>query len=117
MHSQPAPVVDAVFLDGAAVVQMLKPGTAKTFQDYADRVFLPYVKSHLQKTNRLDIVRDCYILDSLKDTTRQRRGKGIRRRVMPTTALPKHFKDFLRVGDNKTELFGFLPSSNLHPSR
>lgn len=25
--SQPAPVIDAVFLDGAAVVQMLNPGT------------------------------------------------------------------------------------------
>ena len=27
---------------------------------------------------------------------------------MPTTALPKNWKDFLRVDENKTELFGFL---------
>lgn len=106
--SQPAPVVDAVFLDGAAVVQMLNPSTAKTFQDYADTVFVPNAKSQLDKTSRLDIIWDIYIPDSLKGTTQQKRGKGIRRRVMPTTALPKHWKDFLRVDENKTELFGFL---------
>lgn len=53
--SQPAPVVDAVFLDGAAVVQMRNPGTAKTFQNYADSVFVPYAKSQLEKTRRLDM--------------------------------------------------------------
>ncbi len=58
--SQPAPVVDAVFLDGAAVVQMLNPGTAKTFQDYADSVFVPYAKFHFEKTSRLDIIWDVY---------------------------------------------------------
>jgi len=38
-----APVVDAKLLDGAFVVQMLNPGAVKTFQEYADIVFLPYV--------------------------------------------------------------------------
>ena len=38
-----SPLVDSTFLDGAAVVQMLNPGTAKTFLDYAEQVFLPYV--------------------------------------------------------------------------
>ena len=27
---------------------------------------------------------------------------------MPTTALSKHWKDLVRVDENKTELFGFL---------
>ena len=36
-----SPLVDAQFMDGAAVVQMLNPGTAKTFLDYAEQVFLP----------------------------------------------------------------------------
>ena len=27
---------------------------------------------------------------------------------MPTTALPKHWKDLVCVDENKTELFGFL---------
>ena len=38
-----APIVDVKLLDGAAVVQMLNPGAVKTFQEYADTVFLPYV--------------------------------------------------------------------------
>ena len=36
------------------------------------------------------------------------RGKGVRRRVVPSAAIPNNWKDFLRVDDNKTELFSFL---------
>ena len=36
--SEESPAVDAQFLDGAAVVQMLNLGTAKTFLDYAVHV-------------------------------------------------------------------------------
>jgi len=102
------PAVDAVFLDGACVVQMLNPGTAKTFQDYADSVFMPYVSSQLSKTERVDVIWDEYKPDSLKGMTRQNRGKGSRRRVAPSTAIPKNWKDFLRVDENKSELFTFL---------
>ena len=70
-----SPLVDATFLDGAAVVQMLNPVTAKTFLDYAEQVFLPYVSAQLENTTRLDIVWDVYQTDSLKSTTRQKRGK------------------------------------------
>lgn len=42
-----------MFLDGAAVVQILSPGTAKTILDYADSVFVPYAKSQLEKTSVL----------------------------------------------------------------
>jgi len=77
-----APNVDAIFLDGAAVVQMLNPGGAKTFQEYSDVVFTPYLLSQLQKANRIDIDWDVYILDSLKAMNREeKRGKGVRRRV------------------------------------
>jgi hypothetical protein len=103
-----APVVDAKFLDGAAVVQMLSPGTAKTFLEYAEQVFVPYVSGQLQDTTRVDIVWDTYQPDSLKGTTRQKRGKGVRRRVVPTAAIPKNWGNFLRVDENKTELFKFL---------
>ena len=101
-------LVDATFLDGAAVVQMLNPGTAKTFLDYAEQVLLPYVSAQLENTTRVDIVWDVYQTDSLKGTTRQKRGKGVRRRVVPSAATPKNWKDFLRVDDNKTELLSFL---------
>jgi len=35
-----APNVDAIILDGTAVVHMLHPGMARTFQDYADTVLV-----------------------------------------------------------------------------
>ena len=85
-----SPLVDANFLDGAAVVQMLNPGTAKIFLDYAEQVFLPYVSAQLENTTRVDIVCDVYQTDSLKGTTRQKRGKGVRRRVVPSAAIPKN---------------------------
>ena len=87
---------------------MLHPGTAKTFQEYADFVFGPYISSQIDKTSRADMVWDVYLPDSLKGTTRQKRGKGVRRRASPSTTIPKSRKDFLRADDNKTELFKFL---------
>ena len=35
------PTVQVSILDGAAIVNMLQPGTAKTFDDYATNVFMP----------------------------------------------------------------------------
>ena len=103
-----APNVDAIILDGAAVVHMLHPGTARAFQDYADTVFGSYILSQLQNADRVDIVWDVYMEDSLKATTREKRGKGVRRRVASTTVIPSKWKDFLRLDENKTELFRFL---------
>lgn len=95
-----APVVNAKFFDGAAVVHMLHPGTATTF---ADEVFTSYISSQLESVERVDIVWDVYVADSLKSTTREKRGKGVRRRVAPTTAIPHNWMDFLRVDENKTD--------------
>ena len=72
------PKVTALLLDGAMIVQMLPTGTSKTFQDYIDSVFLPYISKQLKHVDRLDIVWDVYIQDSLKAATRDKRGKGLR---------------------------------------
>ena len=115
-ENRSTPVVDAIVLDGAAVVQMLKPGTSKTFQEYADTVFAPYISSQLQKTDRFDLVWDVYLPDSLKATAREKRGKGTRKRVASSTVMPKNWKQFLRVDGNKSELFGFLSQETTrHP--
>ena len=108
LQSSRTPIVDVKLLDGAAVVQMLNPKTARSFQEYLDTVFAPYVSSQLAMAQRVDIVWDRYIQDSLKSTTRERRGKGIRRHVAPTTVLPQNWMDFLRADENKIELFKFL---------
>lgn len=106
-----APSVTSVVLDGAVIVQMLKPGAAKTFRDYADMVFLPYISGQLRHVTRLDLVWDSYVVDSLKATARAKRGKGVRRRVVESAPIPGNWQNFLRVDLNKKELFCFLSKS------
>ena len=103
-----APIVSFVVIDGAAVVQMLKPGTAETFEQYAHQGFLPYISGQLQHVSRLDLVWDSYAVDSLKATARAKRGKGVRQRVANSAPIPRNWKTFLCVDLNKKELFSFL---------
>jgi len=72
------------------LVNSLKPVSIKTFSDYAVKVFLPYVEGKLYHVSWLDVVGDQYITNSLKYQTRSKRGKGIRRRVEASNALPKN---------------------------
>jgi len=44
----------------------------------------------------------------LKASTREKRGKGVRRRVVKSAAIPGNWQSFLRVHSNKVELFSFL---------
>ena len=107
----PTPAVQVVILDGAAIVNMCQPGYSKTFSEYATEVLLPHVKNQLHHSSRVDVVWDEYLPDSLKAETRSKRGKGVRRRVEPSTAIPKNWQEFLRIDDNKVELFSFLATS------
>jgi hypothetical protein len=103
------PHVEVLLLDGAVAVNMLKPGACKTFQEYGENVFLKYITSQLHDVSkRLDIVWDEYIHDSLKSMTRSKRGKGVRRRVEPQNRIPGNWSAFLRIDENKAELFRFL---------
>ena len=99
---------NAVILDGAVVVQMLPPSTAGTFEEYFDQVFRPYLLRQLVTATRVDVVFDVYIDGSLKQSSREKRGSGQRRRVPPPTRIPTDWKRFLRVDGNKSELFSFL---------
>ncbi|RUM46947.1 MAG: hypothetical protein DSY80_01375, partial [Desulfocapsa sp.] len=103
-----APQIDAKVLDGSVIVHLLQPGTAKTFQEYADQIFKQYILTQLETVKRLDIIWDVYRPDSLKQGVRESRGKGTRRRVKATTAVPGNWESFLRVNDNKSELYDFL---------
>ena len=99
---------DAVILDGAVIVQMLPVKTARTFDEYFNAIFAPYVLHQLETANRVDLVFDEYRKDSLKAATREKRGSGQRRRVLPNALIPCDWKGFLRVDENKTELFRYL---------
>ena len=108
-----APVTSSVVVDGAAIVQMLKPTAAKNFAEYASDIFIPYITLQLQNASRLDLVWDRYIEDSLKSTARVKRGKGVCRRVVAGGVIPGNWQNFLRVDKNKTELFSFLSTALL----
>ena len=97
-----------MIIDGAALVNMLKPDTSRTFNEYAATVFLPYIRRQLDTVKRIDVVWDVYLKDSLKGTAREKRGKGLRRRVEGRNTIPRNWQIFLRVDENKTELFEFL---------
>ncbi len=104
-----APSATNAVIDGAAVVQMLKPGTAKTFQEYANQV----LSGQLQYVSRLDLVWDSYRGDSLKATARAKRGKGVRRRVIESAPVPGNWQNFLRVDLNKKEVTMLSTNTNI----
>ncbi|KAH3846609.1 hypothetical protein DPMN_088912 [Dreissena polymorpha] len=76
-----SPEIEALILEGAVVVKMMKPRFCKTFEDYAQIVKLK---------------------------TCSRRGQGIKRRVQADSAIPGNLESFLRIDDHKTELFIYL---------
>ena len=90
---KPAPYV--LILDGAATVQMLTPRLCKTFLEYSDKIFLPYLSNSVENVQRLDV-------------TRAQRGKETRKRVLPSATMPQNWQTFLRSEENKKELCAFL---------
>ena len=106
--SEPSCNFDAKVFDGAAIVHMLPTKQATTFVEYGIKVFVPWTQQQLQNCNRIDVVWDRYVPQSLKESTREKRGTGTRRKVRGQTKLPTNFPNFLRDPMNKTELFEFL---------
>ena len=98
----------AKILNGAFIVQMLSPRLSKTFQDYTDDVFMSYIVQQLNSVHRLYVVRDVYIAENLKTSTRQKRGHGQQRKVVPSAPIPSDWKGFLRNDANKQDNFAFL---------
>ena len=107
-YQSDTPVISNVIIDGAVIVQMLKPAAVKNFDEYASQIFIPYILLQFQNATRVDLVWDRYMESTLKSTARAKRGKGIRRRVASGTPIPGNWQDFLRVDSNKTDLFLFL---------
>jgi len=61
MPGDAAPEVDAVMLDGPAVVHFLTPQNCRTFAEYASKIFLPFIERTLTACNRLDLICDSII--------------------------------------------------------
>ena len=106
----PPLIYDCLVLDGAVIVHLLPTETVSPFAEYMDKVSIPYVKKQLERTTRVDVMWDTYVPDSLKESTREKRGKGIRRKVSGQTKLPGKWMDFLCDSEIKKELFAFITS-------
>jgi hypothetical protein len=96
--SSPPGIVDAIIFDGAAVVNYLPPRKSQTFKQYGEEEFLGYIASQASLLNagRVDVVWDQYHDSSLKNTTRDSRGAGIRWQVLPRgkSTRPTQLVDF-----------------------
>ena len=99
------PNTSCAILDGPVLVQMLRPGSATTIDHYCTSVIFPYLLRWLETNQRVDVVWDIYSKTSLKTSTREQRGGGTRRRVTLGTKIPGNWASFLRVDQNKQELF------------
>ena len=99
---------DCRIMDGAATVHFLPTTGVATLNDYAENLFIPYLQMQLQSATRIDIVWDTYLSDSLKESTQEKRGKGVRSKVSGQMKLPGRCIDFLGNSKNKTEFFTFL---------
>ncbi len=111
--SGPPSHFDVKLIDGSAAVHFLSCASVSTLVEYSRSVFNTYVKNELLNCGRIDIIWDVYKADSLKVCTREKRGKGFRKKVSGHVKLPRNFQDFLRDTKNKQELFEFLTSNVL----
>ena len=97
-----------VILDGAVVVNMVKPRTSVSFDGYVTQV-MEYVRKQFRgDVQRVDMVFDAYWKDSLTAATRTKRGKGTRRHVKGNKQVPSIWQEFLCVDENKSELFHII---------
>ena len=104
----PPPVYDCKIFDGTSSVHSLPSTTISTFNSYAEHIFIPFIVIHLQTSKQVDIVWDTYKDNSIKDSTRVKRGKGQRRKVTGETKIPSNWKAFLQDNTNKKEFFALL---------
>ena len=86
-NSTETPTPEVKVLDGAFIANMLPPIACKTFLDYAEKVFIPYLKNQASRVERLDLVWDVYLENSLKNSTRDKRGQGVRRKLTPMGSI------------------------------
>ena len=62
--------------------------------EYRSKIFCPFLWSLLHKVNRIDVVFDTYVADSLKSACREKRGSGLKIQVSETTKLPENWQQF-----------------------
>ena len=80
---------DVKVFDGAAIVHAFPVSSIAMLSEYADYKFLTFLENHLKSTTRrTDVVWDEYRVAILKESSREKRGKGMRRKVAGHVKLP-----------------------------
>ena len=104
------PKANGAVSKGSVLVNLIKPKKNQSFKYYSSEVFCPHIRKQqdLYVADRVDVVFDTYKEQSLKTTTRLKRRKSIRRKVQQNSVVPMNWKGFLRLDQNKAELFHFL---------
>ena len=79
--------MDCIILDGAAIINMIKLIGVTTFQEYTTQNVTSYIKKQLQRSERVDIVWDVYVENSLKSSARHKRGNNINWKVARVSTI------------------------------
>ena len=103
------PEFDAT-VDGAGMVQMNAPKTAKTCGEYNKTKIGDKACFLLACVEQLDIVFDAYQKGSCKRETREGHGKkdSVRLSIKENTTIYRKFAKVLKLDDNQTELFNLI---------
>lgn len=75
---------DTIIVDGPAIIHALRP-KGQTLKSYAEQQLTPLFLNLAAKLHgsRLDVSWDLYFPDSIKASTRESRGSGVRRKDLP----------------------------------
>ena len=83
--------------------------------DFTAYLFNKYRQSQII-LNRVDIVFDIFLDQNIKNSARNKRGFGKQIKVAGDTPIPRHCIFFLRVSENKTQLFQILAAELIQQS-
>lgn len=89
------------------IVHFINPTAATTFGEYSSKI-QEYFRQHANRFERLDVLWDVYRSNSIKRDAREKRGIGRAQKVDSNLKTPKNWSNFLKVDENKTNLFKLL---------
>ncbi len=109
--STPSGRTDVLLIDGLALLQTMKD-IPQTFGRLAEKILHSIISSaRMVSAKRVDFVCDTYPTVSIKNTERERRSSAGVTRIRIGSAnqkVPRQFKKFLSLGENKTSLVEFI---------
>ena len=99
---------------------MLKPNAVKSFQEYAEEVFVKFIQWQLQSLKRIDIVWDRYSANSIKGSVREKRSVGVDGKLVPNqrflpTGLTSYEIQIIRL--NRLHFFTKVADGKLVPNQ